>query len=258
MRQSKNLQWTVFLGVLIFSMGVANLPLAAFAASSSNAPNGESSVPRVEAQEDQEILKTPLKIDSAQMSETIRLVKEKLDAFPRGARAHEKAAIGEIWVVLPSLWGFIKDDEGNSNSNASWSFLNYGHAAIVHCDEKTCGERTIEAYPKNASPIGIDGVHHYENNWKNNPRMMRNNVMLLGVANSSLQKRTGARDFANSYIGTPYGVTDGKTNYNTFYCSKLVWAAWYSQGEDLSRPFSLTVMPADLVSNRNTVLLWRN
>lgn len=60
-----------------------------------------------------------------------------------------------------------------------------------------------------------------------------------------------ARTFAASQVGKPYNVFARKTDFSSFYCSKLVWAAWYTaSGVDLDADGGVWVWPIDLVNSR--------
>jgi hypothetical protein len=62
-----------------------------------------------------------------------------------------------------------------------------------------------------------------------------------------------ARNFAYSQMGKPYNILGAKTDLRSFYCSKLVWAAWrYTSGLDLDADGGYWVWPIDLVNSRNT------
>jgi cell wall-associated NlpC family hydrolase len=61
------------------------------------------------------------------------------------------------------------------------------------------------------------------------------------------------RDWAYRQMGKPYNLLAAKTDLRSFYCSKLVWAAWrYTAGVDLDADGGYWVWPADLVNSPNT------
>jgi hypothetical protein len=62
-----------------------------------------------------------------------------------------------------------------------------------------------------------------------------------------------ARNFAASQVGKRYNIFAAKTDYRTFYCSKLVWACWrQTSGLDLDADGGFWVWPVDLVNSRHT------
>jgi cell wall-associated NlpC family hydrolase len=64
---------------------------------------------------------------------------------------------------------------------------------------------------------------------------------------------TQVRDFAAKQVRKPYNILGSKTDLRTFYCSKLVWAAWRSvSGVDLDGDGGFWVWPIDLVNSRYT------
>lgn len=188
-------------------------------------------------------------VDTQRAREALERAEQVLAEFPVGLRAHEKAATGEIWIQYP-----ISESGGDTPDSfgGSLSIPDFGHAAIVECDEGRCGESTIEAYPFFASPIGQDGVRRYRDNWK---KSNKGRIALLGLKSSSPTKRDGAAKFAAAQIGKPY-LLSKKTDYRSFYCSKLVWAAWRSQGQDLDLIKDKWVLPMELVVSPGTVMQW--
>lgn len=193
-------------------------------------------------------------VDSDAAAEALRGAEKKLAEFTMQPRQYKYAMTGEIWIQYPA-------SGGSGKNKPDWlsdylSAFDFGHAAIVDCDEEKCGERTLEAYPKFASPIGIGGVRQYWNNWRRNPKMMQGRLALFGSRRSSGVKRHGAQEFAKNQFGKPYSIFGDLTDYSKFYCSKLVWAAWYSQGEDLDPTPDKWVLPMELANSPHTKVLW--
>jgi hypothetical protein len=70
---------------------------------------------------------------------------------------------------------------------------------------------------------------------------------------SEADHATAARDFAYRQMGKPYSITSLKTDLRSFYCSKLVWAAWrYTSGLDLDADGGIWVWPVDLINSPRT------
>jgi len=66
---------------------------------------------------------------------------------------------------------------------------------------------------------------------------------------------TAARTYAYKQMGKPYSVAGAKTDTRSFYCSKLVWAAWrYTSGLDLDGDGGYWVWPIDLVNSSYTTV----
>lgn len=74
-------------------------------------------------------------------------------------------------------------------------------------------------------------------------------VALLRVPGADAE---GAADAALSYIGTPYDIEVGIHDMSSFYCSKLVHAAYYDVGVDLRDYAELLFLPDDLVYSSST------
>lgn len=132
------------------------------------------------------------------------------------ANAHRTNSLGETGDILITYKG-----EGTT-----WF---HGHAAIVSKDK----DKTVEAF-KNS------GVVERENDWnKLGSRHYR-------VKKSQEWERRIAALWAKSYIGKPYEVSFNKWRTDKFYCSQLVWRAWYNAGTNLAPSATLLVTPHDL------------
>ncbi len=129
------------------------------------------------------------------------------------------------------------------------SFPVVGHAAIVARDYN----KTIESHPKNASPIGVDGVSIYTNNWG-----LKHGALLVRPYNVTTQQYLAAADFAASKVGCKYNWNFfNTTTTKKYYCSQLVWQAWKAAGVNTNVgtfPDGI-VSPADLVNSKTTYVV---
>lgn len=67
--------------------------------------------------------------------------------------------------------------------------------------------------------------------------------------------RTAVRMWAARQMGKPYSITIAKGDTRSFYCSKLVWCAWYYvAGVDLDGDGGWFVWPVDLINSPLTIL----
>ncbi|NFI54519.1 hydrolase [Clostridium botulinum] len=121
---------------------------------------------------------------------------------------------------------------GESSSGGSFS----GHAGIVDLQWRNA----IESYP-------ADGVQRRVNDWKTRyPKVIGGSVK-----NSEPKDYLAASKYAASKIGCSYNKKFGQKRLtNKFYCSQLVWRAWYEQGYDLDKDGGDYVLPTDLISNK--------
>ncbi|EFN92606.1 hypothetical protein HMPREF9278_1914 [Mobiluncus mulieris FB024-16] len=253
MMSKKGLVAGIFSAALVLSLGITPGVAADISEPVENA-RAEGSINSVSSDDNKQRTEIPqdwVPVDTEQAREALQKAEQKLAEFPAGLRAHENAVTGEMWVQFPTSGG--SGTGTPDGSSGSLPIADFGHAGIVTCDESRCGEETIEAYPWFASPTGQDGVRHYTNNWK---KGNRNHFVLLGAKNSNRSKRAGAANFAEAQVGKPYSVFASKTDYSSFYCSKLVWAAWRSQGHDFDSNGGAWVLPMDLVNSYGTVILW--
>ena len=124
-----------------------------------------------------------------------------------------------------------------------------GHAAIVSNDSNY----TIESYAQSWSPIGLDGVQIYDNNWGTS-----SGSLLVRPYNATSSQYSTAASFAYGKINLPYNWNFfDKNTTSKYYCSQLVWQAWNSAGintETGSIPNAI-IAPADLVNSSNTYVV---
>lgn len=110
-----------------------------------------------------------------------------------------------------------------------------GHAAIVDSNP----DYTIESMPN-------DGVQRRPNDWKT-----RYSKVVGGrVVGGTKEKADAATSYAANKIGSSYNwYFYDKLTEDSFYCSQLVWRAWFDQGIDLDKDGGYFVLPTDLLSN---------
>jgi hypothetical protein len=67
--------------------------------------------------------------------------------------------------------------------------------------------------------------------------------------------RFAVKDWCAAQRGKPYSLTASKTDYRTFYCSKLCWAGYkVKAGVDLDHDLGFYVWPIDLVNDWDTAI----
>ncbi|AIM16138.1 hypothetical protein HW35_07385 [Bacillus sp. X1(2014)] len=121
------------------------------------------------------------------------------------------------------------------NKTSGW---NHGHAAIVRWDNSY----VIEAWP-NA------GVRYYTNNWKSRFTTWKG----LWVSGADGADYDYAEYYARLQHGDPYSVAYGKYQDSYWYCSLLVWKAWYQAGFDLDDDGGVLVTPGDIDQDSQTI-----
>jgi uncharacterized protein YycO len=90
------------------------------------------------------------------------------------------------------------------------------HVAIVK-DTYT----VIEAHPDNPN-----GVNYRDNNWKERYSEIKG----MRVDGATTTNKTNAVNYATAQLYEPYSIFSGRWTESDWYCSKLVWRAWYNQG----------------------------
>lgn len=153
--------------------------------------------------------------------------------------ASTSSALGSVGDILVTYTG------GTSSS----AFFLPGHAAIVARDKY----KTVESYPWQFpiynSPTKKDGVQYLANEWGD-----KNQVFGLRVNGAPYSAYVNAATYAEQQVGKPYNLNFfWKSRTDSFYCSQLVWRAWYNQGYDIDYvTIDTIVTPAELVKSGRT------
>lgn len=131
---------------------------------------------------------------------------------------------GDILVTPESVSGYI-------NGNGSLT----GHAGMINLWHKY----TTESFPDG-------GVQRRNNDWKT-----RYKKFICGEPKGvPVGPGLAAARYAESHQGFGYNWNfANKTTTDRFYCSQLVWRAWYNQGYDLDVNGGLVVSPADIMAS---------
>lgn len=81
---------------------------------------------------------------------------------------------------------------------------------------------------------------------------------VCAVHGATEDDKSNAVGYANLQIGEPYDLLSGRWTTDKWYCSKLVWRAWYEQGFDLEgRNLELRgthVTPGDILDSPLTTV----
>lgn len=110
----------------------------------------------------------------------------------------------------------------------------------------------IEAHPDNPNK----GVDYRDNNWPSR----YNRIKGLQVDNSTSSEKSNAVAYADKQIGKPYNLLTTHWTEDEWYCSKLVWRAWYEQGYDIEgrtyEPRGTHVTPGDILDSPLTSVFY--
>ena len=144
--------------------------------------------------------------------------------------------------IYPGRAGTILVTPDNENKMAR--VFRLGHAAIV-LNKSTVVEATL---PR---------VTTSKNAWKSRSQVKK--VYGLNVKTTSRAQDQKAALWCRSQVGKPYNInyTDVKTR-KRFYCSQLVWAAfWDNFRVNLNTPaFGKMVAPMELVNSKQTSVIY--
>lgn len=137
--------------------------------------------------------------------------------------------IGSYGDILVTL-------DGLSIGSLAWAG---GHAGLVE-DSNT----VIECFGNKGN---LNGVRRWPNDWA----IRYDGVNGLRVNGATLAKYQAAKAEGGKHVGKPYNYNFFYiTTTNSFYCSQLVWRAWYNQGFDLNDGGA--VWPVDLIESSLT------
>lgn len=110
----------------------------------------------------------------------------------------------------------------------------------------------IDAHPANSN----GGVDYTPNNWETR----YNELKGLVVIGATAEEKAAAVSYATQQIGEPYDITSGHWTEDEWYCSKLVWRAWYEQGYDIEgryfEPRGTHVTPGDILDSPLTSVFY--
>jgi uncharacterized protein YycO len=141
-------------------------------------------------------------------------------------------AIGEPGDILVTLDG--------TSSGFEWAG---GHAGIV----SDVSGYVIESFG-NKKPE-LNGVRHWINDWKTRFKK----VKALWVKGAKANDYAYVASYNREQIGKSYNYNFFNIHTTSrFYCSQLVWRAWYNRGWDLNHGGS-AVWPVDLIKSPYTI-----
>lgn len=131
-------------------------------------------------------------------------------------------------------------------TDAKTSGFNHGHAGIV--GTAAYPGCTIEANPNS-------GVQALSADWPT--RFAGKKVVQGGVNGTGIYQDQAAALWAESQMGKPYNYNFLNTSTrSSFYCSQLVWAAYYDTlGVDISNGWHTYITPFELVENPRKVII---
>lgn len=147
-----------------------------------------------------------------------------------------EASLQAVAGCIGSYGDILVTLDGLSIGSSAWAG---GHAGLVE-DSNT----VIECFGNKGD---LNGVRRWPNDWANR----YNGVNGLRVNSATLANYQAAKAEGGKHVGKPYNYNFFYiTTTNSFYCSQLVWRAWYNQGFDLNDGGA--VWPVDLIESSRT------
>ena len=85
---------------------------------------------------------------------------------------------------------------------------------------------------------------------------------ILRVSSATSSQKTNAISFCRNQIGKEYEVASGghstSSSATDWYCSELIWAAYYNQGIDLESDRGVWVTPAEILASSKVTTISKN
>jgi uncharacterized protein YycO len=76
---------------------------------------------------------------------------------------------------------------------------------------------------------------------------------------TTYSKKSGAVSYAERQLGEPYTLFTTRNSTDSWYCSKLIWAAYMSQGIDLESTINaMMITPGDLLESPHTSVFYQS
>ncbi len=130
--------------------------------------------------------------------------------------------------------------------------VNTWHAAIVAPQDDEC----VAEAPKPGEKVRLRNGIWYSD---------KHTIWQVGVNSTTVDQDWNAGYWAGRQVGSPYNLNfwDARQT-NSFYCSQLVWAAYYyTCGVDLNKSDNdilgaIAIHPGEFVENNNTTIIFRN
>lgn len=160
---------------------------------------------------------------------------------------------------------FLSHSYDSSQNGSSVAMLNaltrgyYKHAGVI--DKRISGDACIlsasnnnDHFDKNKdSGLGAVG-YEYISSWTSSGIA----VGVARVKNATTSQCNAALDAGKKFIGKPYGLNLDRSSDSSFYCSKVVYRSWLTQGYDLEYNTwyfarGLFVTPQDLYDDSDTI-----
>lgn len=147
----------------------------------------------------------------------------------------QSSAVGTYGDILVTT-------SGTSSSSFAWAG---GHAAVVSNDS----QYTVESFGNKGD---LNGVRIWPNDWGTRYDMVRG-LWVSGADGAAYQY---VANYAEAQVGKPYNYNFfDVTTTSSFYCSQLVWRAWYNAtGIDLNDGGA--VWPVDLIESPYTIVFY--
>ncbi len=184
--------------------------------------------------------------------------KYNLEQHAKNLRIHRKAIDPYFFTRLGVYENgdiFLKYDQSSSNSSGSndagssggSNLLNvlipgkWGHAAFYDANKRAYSDNYFLLSASNqvedgGIKVGHDKIIGY---WAD-----ATETAVYRVSNASAAARQGAINYSLQFKGKPFSFFTSRTSNSEFYCSKLVYRGWLSQGYELEPHYSsITKLP---------------
>ena len=183
------------------------------------------------------------------LADLIKYIKSIATTFSPSKFESEEYKNGDIFLK------YDVSSSGSSNGSSSGSNISgwltpgkYGHAAYLDVVKRGNGgnfyleSSSNETDEQDANPVFLGGRVGYDKiigYWAD-----ATEVAVCRVQNSNPSQRTAAVNYMQQYFGHHWGIFNKRSSNGDFYCSKVVYRGWLSQGIELEpHYFSGTSIP---------------
>ncbi len=172
------------------------------------------------------------------LQDLIDYIKSQMQSLPPSKFMSDDFIEGDIFLK------YDVSSSGSSNGGSSGSNVSgwltpgkYGHAAYLDVNQRSLNtgyylesasnetDEQVANPVTNGGRVGYDKVIGY---WSE-----ATEVAVSRVQNSNTNQRTIAVNSMQQYFGNQWGVFNKRSTSNDFYCSKVVYRGWLSQGIEL-------------------------
>jgi|GEM_PF-4499143 len=203
------------------------------------------------------LLTQPVVASASEINNNSSISPSEIQSEVQNLQIDERAELREMWdlhtveVDADSVEPFGVDP-GFTGIGAKGDILIALDSITDHVGLVKDSYTIIESHPDN--PDG--NVAYRDNNWKSR----YTDIKGMHVTPATTTNKNNAVSYAANQIGEPYKLSGGRWSEDSWYCSKLVWRAYYNQDIDLEgrnlEARGTHVTPGDILDSPHTSVFY--